>query len=189
MIPYGDGPSDRSRTCGKPADARLPNGGELNGGNAACEAAGSTDTIRAKKEGHDNSRALLFGPSDRSRTCGLLNPIQARYQSAPHPDRYYYGIISKTVQLSSVKCKILQKNRSGRRFDDPTVFSVSYFTMLATSEAKSSSLFWRPSPFSKRTNSTIFISVPAAFAVLSTNCSTVTLPSFTKACCNKQFCS
>ena len=26
------------------------------------------------------------GPSDRSRTCGLLNPIQARYQSALHPE-------------------------------------------------------------------------------------------------------
>ena len=32
------------------------------------------------------------GPSDRSRTCGLLNPIQARYQTALHPDncRSYY---------------------------------------------------------------------------------------------------
>lgn len=31
--------------------------------------------------------SLCFhGPSDRSRTCGLLNPIQARYQSALHPD-------------------------------------------------------------------------------------------------------
>ena len=27
----------------------------------------------------------FFGPSDRSRTCGLLNPIQARYQTALHP--------------------------------------------------------------------------------------------------------
>ena len=34
-----------------------------------------------------------FGPSDWSRTSGLLNPIQARYQTAPHPVvfqlRYY----------------------------------------------------------------------------------------------------
>ena len=28
----------------------------------------------------------FFGPSDRSRTCGLLNPIQARYQAALHPE-------------------------------------------------------------------------------------------------------
>ena len=29
---------------------------------------------------------LFFGRSDKNRTCGLLNPIQARYQTAPHPD-------------------------------------------------------------------------------------------------------
>ena len=28
----------------------------------------------------------LFGPSDWIRTSGLLNPIQARYQTSPHPD-------------------------------------------------------------------------------------------------------
>ena len=36
-----------------------------------------------------NKQINLFvfsSPSDRSRTCGLLNPIQARYQSALHPD-------------------------------------------------------------------------------------------------------
>ena len=35
-----------------------------------------------------------LGPSDRSRTCGLLNPIQARYQTAPHPEfsNNYYTI-------------------------------------------------------------------------------------------------
>ena len=27
-----------------------------------------------------------FGPSDWIRTSGLLNPIQARYQTSPHPD-------------------------------------------------------------------------------------------------------
>ena len=38
---------------------------------------------------------LSFGPSGESRTHGLLNPIQARYQTALHPDvthcdGYYY---------------------------------------------------------------------------------------------------
>ena len=28
----------------------------------------------------------LFGPSVEIRTQGLLNPIQARYQTSPHPD-------------------------------------------------------------------------------------------------------
>ena len=38
------------------------------------------------KKAADFCRRLSRGPSDRSRTCGLLNPIQARYQSALHPD-------------------------------------------------------------------------------------------------------
>lgn len=28
----------------------------------------------------------MFGPSDWIRTSGLLNPIQARYQTSPHPE-------------------------------------------------------------------------------------------------------
>ena len=28
---------------------------------------------------------MLFGPSAEIRTQGLLNPIQARYQTSPHP--------------------------------------------------------------------------------------------------------
>ena len=40
-------------------------------------------------------RSMAFGPSGESRTHGLLNPIQARYQTALHPDvthcdGYYY---------------------------------------------------------------------------------------------------
>ena len=31
-----------------------------------------------------------FGPSGESRTHGLLNPIQARYQTALHPDDDVY---------------------------------------------------------------------------------------------------
>ncbi len=42
---------------------------------------------------------LIFGPSDRSRTCGLLNPIQARYQSALHPDvLIHYSKIRRVVK-------------------------------------------------------------------------------------------
>ena len=32
---------------------------------------------------------LFFGPSDWNRTSGLLNPIQARYQTSPHPDMLF----------------------------------------------------------------------------------------------------
>ena len=31
----------------------------------------------------------ILGPSDWIRTSGLLNPIQARYQTSPHPDGPY----------------------------------------------------------------------------------------------------
>ena len=45
---------------------------------------------------------LFYGPSDWSRTSGLLNPIQARYQTAPHPDNfiqpYYFTIKIYKVQ-------------------------------------------------------------------------------------------
>ena len=39
---------------------------------------------KTKKPSTFRSRA--FGPSGESRTHGLLNPIQARYQTALHPD-------------------------------------------------------------------------------------------------------
>ena len=31
-------------------------------------------------------KSPVFGPSVEIRTRGLLNPIQARYQTSPHPD-------------------------------------------------------------------------------------------------------
>ena len=42
----------------------------------------------------------VFGPSDRSRTCGLLNPIQARYQSALHPEmlrKVFYHVSARNA--------------------------------------------------------------------------------------------
>ncbi len=47
------------------------------------------------------------GPSDWNRTSGLLNPIQARYQSAPHPDfdinKFYnmIAVVSRTMRGSA----------------------------------------------------------------------------------------
>lgn len=40
-----------------------------------------------------STTTLNYGPSDWSRTSGLLNPIQARYQTAPHPEIHYNNII------------------------------------------------------------------------------------------------
>ena len=52
-----------------------------------------------------------FGPSGESRTHGLLNPIQARYQNCATPgrtwaaviNRYYYNRLLKKVKLFSEK--------------------------------------------------------------------------------------
>ena len=43
--------------------------------------------IRAKEKSPKTLTVSgLFGPSVEIRTRGLLNPIQARYQTSPHPD-------------------------------------------------------------------------------------------------------
>ena len=42
--------------------------------------------MNTKKIGVTSISSPLLGPSDWSRTSGLLNPIQARYQSALHPE-------------------------------------------------------------------------------------------------------
>ena len=42
-----------------------------------------------KKEVPAVSANTSFGPSVEIRTRGLLNPIQARYQTSPHPDIYF----------------------------------------------------------------------------------------------------
>ena len=39
-----------------------------------------------KRKPLKSKRSKRLSPSDWSRTSGLLNPIQARYQTAPHPD-------------------------------------------------------------------------------------------------------
>ncbi len=48
-----------------------------------------------------------YGPSDWNRTSGLLNPIQARYQSAPHPDINFLYFIILNFILSTVKTPYL----------------------------------------------------------------------------------
>ena len=51
---------------------------------ARQEAAGSL--LRRIKKEEATQCFLSFGPSDWIRTSGLLNPIQARYQTSPHPE-------------------------------------------------------------------------------------------------------
>ena len=43
------------------------------------------------------------GRDDRVRTCGLIVPNDARYQTAPHPDnrsKYIMGLLKKQVVFS-----------------------------------------------------------------------------------------
>ena len=45
---------------------------------------------------------LLFGPSVEIRTRGLLNPIQARYQTSPHPD---ICLLRSALEYISIPCR------------------------------------------------------------------------------------
>ena len=62
---------------------------------------------------HQKEKALaflqvLFGPSAEIRTQGLLNPIQARYQTSPHPETGAGLVVpdsSVIITHSILKCK------------------------------------------------------------------------------------
>ena len=60
------------------------------------------------------SMRLIGGPSDWNRTSGLLNPIQARYQSAPHPDNKITGAVDRNrtgdLHITSVLLYLLSYN-------------------------------------------------------------------------------
>ena len=49
------------------------------------EASSSHPALKVKM-GNPQKQISHFGPSVEIRTRGLLNPIQARYQTSPHPD-------------------------------------------------------------------------------------------------------
>lgn len=64
-----------------------------------------TRIIEKKKKSRTLMDTGLFrGPSDWSRTSGLLNPIQARYQTAPHPDLLFSALLlyHSPLRISSV---------------------------------------------------------------------------------------
>ncbi len=75
-------PSDRIRTGGpqqRAAELRISV-------RFARTAAGQNRNNAEQKQRLPQRGILCFGPSDWIRTSGLLNPIQARYQTSPHPD-------------------------------------------------------------------------------------------------------
>lgn len=51
-----------------------------------------------KNEIRKNFRSFGFhGPSVEIRTRGLLNPIQARYQTSPHPDILFAALLATSI--------------------------------------------------------------------------------------------
>ena len=54
--------------------------------------------LSAKKKNQNSRYCSGFGPSVEIRTRGLLNPIQARYQTSPHPD---FACVSLTLEYDS----------------------------------------------------------------------------------------
>ena len=56
-----------------------------------------------------NTARNLLGPSDWIRTSGLLNPIQARYQTSPHPDILFSSnVITRRLIKYTTLFRILQ---------------------------------------------------------------------------------
>jgi hypothetical protein len=68
---------------------------------------------RVRKKQTENPQPIVFqwiagfvGPSDWIRTSGLLNPIQARYQTSPHPDK---SAVQCQLSHNSTLRRILQE--------------------------------------------------------------------------------
>ena len=69
--------------------------------------------------GISQTSLFFFGPSDRSRTCGLLNPIQARYQSALHPEItilfYHININNASINKFQINGYNSRKNMQNKQ--------------------------------------------------------------------------
>lgn len=85
----------------------------------------------------------------------------------------------KSEYRGSIGLSLLQKGIPRRAFPKVTCILADYFTMLAISSAKLSSLFSRPSPFSKRVNAAILMLPPSSLATCSVYCFTLMLLSCT----------
>ena len=61
-----------------------------------------------KHDGSVSKPSCLFGPSAEIRTRGLLNPIQARYQTSPHPDFFFVAVRVRQLSYNSMGNRIWQ---------------------------------------------------------------------------------
>ena len=66
---------------------------------------------RKKKTTSPERNLSFFGPSDWIRTSGLLNPIQARYQTSPHPDIFFVVCVTASrlayINTGALNCQPL----------------------------------------------------------------------------------
>ena len=110
------GPSDWIRTSGQPTSSGWPPGG---GSKRAFGAEAAGSGCRYKKQSTCFFKQVLCGPSDWIRTSGLLNPIQARYQTSPHPDLAVVPDSSYILPRPREKSKSFFKKFSAEFFAPP----------------------------------------------------------------------
>lgn len=76
------------------------------------------------------------GPSDRSRTCGLLNPIQALYQTELHPDSlasdiYYTMLFMRSQYFYEKKRIFFIKPQRACPYDTNRLFILKHLLLMA----------------------------------------------------------
>ena len=88
-----------------------------------------------KKAGADVQHLLQLGPSAEIRTQGLLNPIQARYQTSPHP------VIFAAQGVSPGR--LIQNTTASRRMQAFfSIFSILFFRAVSSEKTPPSSCQW-----------------------------------------------
>ena len=84
------------------AEQRRGRAGRLRYGNGEYVKACQERIKQKSSENHPNKMIFgTFGPSVEIRTQGLLNPIQARYQTSPHPDFLLSVAVSRRLVYNS----------------------------------------------------------------------------------------
>ena len=74
-------------------------------------------TQKQKSSANTIAKDFVTGLGDRNWTCDLLNPIQARYQTALHPDG------NEAIHIISPLKEKVNKNRCGDYSFSPYFFS------------------------------------------------------------------
>ena len=145
-----------------------------------------------KKLAKESDAIYLAGGPDREGEAISWHLVNILGKHAAKAKRITFNEITKTAVKKGAKPLsalrhfpfFVQIRRSTNIFPQE-----NYLIIPATSFAKSSLRFSRPSPFSKRTKSTTFRLPPAFFAHSATYCSTLWSPFFTNSCCIKQLVS